>query len=79
VGDYDLDVEDYELDNVIEFFEDLPMKKEELERVRVTLSFEKLINILELFGIIYCEGGVCDVDVIFKCRTKEAIGEDGIE
>jgi hypothetical protein len=78
-GDYDLDIEDYELDNVIEFFEDLPMKKEELEQVKVTLSFEKLINILELFGIIYCEGAVCDVDVIFKCRTKEAIGEEWIK
>jgi ABC-type multidrug transport system fused ATPase/permease subunit len=75
-GHYDLDIEDYELDNTLEFIEQLPMSKEEAERMKEELSFSKLINLLDLFGIICCKDGMYDLDLIVRNEMEEAIGEE---
>jgi len=72
-GHYDLGVEDYELDNTLEFIEQLPMSKSEVERMKIELSFGKLINVLDVFGIINCEGEIYNIDLVFKYETEEAI------
>lgn len=72
-GNYDFEIEDYEMDNAIEFIEDLPIKKEDLERMRKSLSYDKIIDVLETVNIIICKNGLYDVDLIFKYRTEQAI------
>lgn len=74
-GHYDLGIEEYELDNTLEFIEQLPMTEEEVERMKKELSFGKLINVLDLFNIINCENGIYDIDLIFKYKTEETIDE----
>lgn len=73
---HDFDVDNYELDNLVGFIEQLPMKREEVERMKISLSYGKLINILDLFNIISCEKGIYDMDIIFEFQTEEAIGEE---
>lgn len=68
---YELEVEDYELDNLVEFIEGLPMSREDVEQMKISLSFGKLIDILDLFEIIYCEKGVYNLDLAFKYRVEE--------
>jgi hypothetical protein len=65
-GDYEFGVEDHEMDNAAEFIEDLPMKKEEVERMRVALSYNKLIDVLETARIIESKKGVYDIGLVFK-------------
>jgi hypothetical protein len=77
-GDYEFGIEDHEMDNAIEFIEDMPIKKEEIERMRVALSFNKLIDVLEYAHIIKCSEGLYDLDLVFKYRI-EKIMEDNIK
>jgi len=72
-GNYDFEIEDHEMDNAIEFIEDLPMKKEDLERMRKSLSYDKIIDVLETVNIITYKDGFYDVDLIFKYRTEQAM------
>jgi hypothetical protein len=53
---------------VIQFIEELPRKKEEIEKIKVALSNDKLINILELIGLISCEDDIYDIDVSLKSK-----------
>jgi hypothetical protein len=72
-GRYNADVEDYELDNAIEFLEELPKSKEEVDQMRVALSFRKLIDFFEAADIITCENGVYDIDIIFRAQVEAAM------
>jgi hypothetical protein len=74
-GKYDFEIEDYELDHAAEFIEQLPMKKEELEKMKVELSFGKIIDILEVIGIISCRRGIYDVKIVFDCEVDELMRE----
>ena len=75
-GHYDLGIEDFELDDVIEFFEQLPLSKSEVDRMKVELSFGKLIDVLDLFGVITCEGGVYELDAIYEHQAMGDIDDD---
>ncbi|HOW60562.1 MAG TPA: hypothetical protein P5548_01430 [Candidatus Moranbacteria bacterium] len=77
-GDYEFGIENHELDNAIEFIEDMPIKKDEVEKMRVALSFNKLIDVLEYARIIKCSKGLYDVDLVFKYRVEKVI-EDCIK
>lgn len=72
-GDYDFGIENHEMDNTIEFIEDLPMKKEEIERLRISLSYNKLVDVLETAKIIECEGKTYDVNLVFKYKVGDLI------
>jgi hypothetical protein len=72
---YDFEIEDYELDHAAEFIGQLPMKKEEVEKMKVELSFGKIIDILEVIGIISCRRGIYDVRIIFDCQVDELMRE----
>lgn len=69
---YDLYVKDYEWDHLFGFIEQLPMSKEEVERAKASLSFGKLIDILDLFRIINCENDIYDLDIAFRYKIEEA-------
>lgn len=71
-GRYNFEIEDHEMDNVVEFITDLPMKRDEAERLRVALSFDESLESLEKFGIIVFEDGLCDVSLKFKFRIERA-------
>jgi hypothetical protein len=60
---YGYEIEEYELDNIAEFIEQLPMKKEEVEKMKIELSYGKLIEILDLIGIITFDNGMYYLDV----------------
>lgn len=74
-GKYTFGIEDHEMDMVVEFLEDLPMKKEDVEQMKVALSFDKLIDVLEAADIINYENGVYNMNIIFKYRTKGIFGK----
>ena len=61
-----VDVKDYEWDHLAHFVLDLPMKLEDVRRMKIALSFGKLIGLLDLFGIIRVEGGMCVLDRIYQ-------------
>jgi hypothetical protein len=67
---YGNEIEEYELDNIVEFVEQLPMKKEEVEKMKIELSYGKLINILDLIGIITYENDMCYLDVRLQEKVE---------
>lgn len=69
-GDYEFGIEDHELDNMIEFIEDLPLSREEVARTEKALSFNKIIDVLEAAGIIVLERGHWNIDLIFKYEAE---------
>lgn len=69
-GDYDFGIRDHEMDNMIEFMEDLPMSREEVTRTEKALSFNKIIDVLEAVGIIVLERGYWNIDLIFKYEAE---------
>jgi len=69
-NNYEAGIEEYELDNIVEFIEQLPMSKEEIEDMRKELSFDKIFDMLELFSIISCEKGIYDLDIVFKYEAE---------
>ena len=71
-GRYNFEINDHEMDNVVEFIAELPMKREEAERLRVALCFNRSLDSLEKFGIITFENGLCDIDLKFKYRIERA-------
>ena len=75
-GDYDFEIEDFEMDDVIEFIEGMPMKKEDLEQMRVALSFNKLIDVLETVDIIEIEKESYSVNLEFAYQVEKAIEEE---
>jgi hypothetical protein len=79
VGHYELKVEEYELDNTLQFIEKLPMSKEDVERIKVSLSFGKLVDVLDLFGIICCKESVYDMDIISRYELNESSETDDKE
>lgn len=74
-GDYDFEIDDHEMDNAIEFLEDLPLNISEVNKLRISLSFNKIINVLESSGIITKKKGVWDVDLDFKYKAKSLEGD----
>jgi hypothetical protein len=70
-NDYELEIEEYELDHILELIEKLPMEEDEIKRMKVELSYGKLIDILDLIGIINNEDGVYDVNTEIKARMME--------
>ena len=74
-GHYDFEIEDFELDNVIEFLESLPKTKSEIKDMEIELSFDKLIEILKAAKIITCRKGVYDLGLKFKFVYEEKNGE----
>jgi hypothetical protein len=77
-GKYEFEIEDYELDHAAEFIEKLPMKKEDVEKMKVALSFGKIIDIMEVIEIISCWKGIYDVRIVFDCKVDEMMREKGI-
>jgi len=75
-GDYNFGIEDHEMDNAIEFIEDMPIKKDEVEKMRVALSFNKLIDVLKYARIIKCSRGLYDIDLVFKYRIEKMTEEN---
>ena len=75
---YGLDVKPYEWDHVFHFIADLPMETEEVERMKASLSFGKLINLLDLFGIIVFEEGRCILDRVSGRDIERLMEEEGI-
>ena len=69
-GDYAFGIEAHELDNMIEFVEDLPLAKEEVEKMRKTLSFDKIIDVLEAVGIIVLEHGKWNLELGLKYKAE---------
>lgn len=69
-GDYEFGIQDHELDNMIEFIEDLPLSREEVARTEKALSFNKIIDVLEAAGIIVLERGHWNIDLIFKYEAE---------
>lgn len=69
-GDYAFGIEDHELDNMIEFVEDLPLKKDEVEKMRKALSFDKIIDVLEAVGIIVSKDGKWDLELGLKYKAE---------
>lgn len=74
-GDYELGIEHHELDNAIEFIEDLPLNVAEVEQMRVSLSFGKLIHVLETSGVICFRDGMCDLDLVFRRDVGHVLEE----
>jgi hypothetical protein len=72
---YDFEIQSYEMDNAVEFFEKLPLKKEEVDRMKIELSYGKLIEIFDLAGIISMADGFYDLSIKFKVK-KEAEKEE---
>lgn len=66
-GSYDFDIKSHEMDNAIEFIEDLPMAKVDVDKLRVALSFNKLIDVLDTVRIIRCGKEEYSLDVTFDC------------
>jgi len=62
----------------LDFIEHLPMSKEEVERVKVSLSFGKLIDVLDLFGMVNCKGEVYDLGIIFRYEIEEALEKNKV-
>lgn len=77
-GDYEFGIGDHELDNMIEFIEDLPLSQEEVTRMEKALSFNKIIDVLEAVGIIVLERGHWNIDLVFKYQI-EALMEKSFE
>jgi len=69
-GHYDFGVEDYELDNAVEFLEELPKPKEEVDQMKGELSFGKLVDVFEATNIISYENGLYNIDRIFRAQTE---------
>lgn len=74
-GDYSFGAENYELDNVVEFLGSLPKTKKEIDEMRVELSFNKLIDVLEAVKIIRYDGGEYKIDRVFDNDMEEKIYE----
>lgn len=70
-GDYDFEIEDHEMDNAIEFIEDLPAKKEDVEKLRLSLSYDKIFDVLETVDIIVCKNGSYDINLRFKYQVEQ--------
>lgn len=75
-GNYTFGVESHEMGNAIECIEDLPMSVEEVERLKTSLSFGKIIDVLEATRIISIQNGVYYFDLRFKYTFDEIIVED---
>ena len=65
-GHYDFEIEDYEMDNVVEFMEDLPKSRDDVSQLKVALSFDKILEILVASKIITFQKKFYDVDLKFK-------------
>jgi hypothetical protein len=74
-GQYDFGLEDYEMDDIVEFMEDLPKSKEEINRLKVSLSFNKLIDILVVTKILYYYKKTYDINLKFKFAYEQALGD----
>jgi hypothetical protein len=74
-GHYDFEIEDYEMDNAVEFVEDLPKQKEDVEQMKLALSFGKLIDILRAARVITCRNGVYEMDIVFRYDFEEKAGD----
>jgi len=55
---------------MIEFIEDLPLSREEVARMKKTLSFNKIIDVLEAVGIIVLERGYWNMDLEIKFKAE---------
>lgn len=75
-GEYVFGVETHEMDNAIEFIEDLPMSVEDVDRLKKSLSFGKIIEVLEVTRIITAHKGVYSLDIHFKYKFDKYIVED---
>lgn len=73
--DYDFGVEDHEMDNAIEFIEDLPKDKDDVERMRVALSFNKIIDVLSTVKLIVFEKKLCILERKFKYDMENVLEE----
>jgi len=77
-GNYKFGIEDYEMDNTIELIEDLPKSKQEIKDLKVSLSFDKLIEVLVAARIIKYYKGMYDLDLKFKYKYEIALEENQI-
>lgn len=75
-GDYNFGIESHEMDNMIEFIEDLPIKIEDVNRLKKSLSFGKIVEVLEATRIITPQKGVYYLDIYFKYKFDDIIVED---
>lgn len=75
-GKYAFGIGDHEMDNAIEFIEELPMKKDEVDRLRTSLSFDKLINVLEATRIISCENNEYVMDIVFRYKMINILNDE---
>jgi hypothetical protein len=75
-GNYKFGIEEFEMDNAVEFIEELPMEKEEFERTKIALSFGKLIDVFEAARIISNSGKLYDLDLLFKNEAAETLSEN---
>lgn len=78
-GRYDFKIENYEMDNLVEFIEDLPMKKEDVARLKTSLSFEELIEVSEAVSIISHKKGYYVVDISFRNEMRDILTEEFID
>ena len=74
-GNYAFGIDDHEMDSAIEFIEELPMKKEEIDKLRMSLSFDKLINVLEATKIIANENGEYVMDIVFRYKMIDILDD----
>lgn len=75
-GKYVFGIENHEMDNAVEFIEELPMKKEEVDKLRTSLSFDKLINVLEATRIISCENNEYVMDIVFRYKMIDILNDE---
>jgi hypothetical protein len=74
-GDYIFAVEDYEMDNAVELIAMLPMEKEDIDKTRVALSYNKIIDVFETVGIIERKNTVLEINIVFKYQVDKAMGK----
>lgn len=67
-GHYDLEIKDYEMDHALDFVGSLPKIKQEVERIKISLSFGKIVELLELFGVICCKKDIVDLDPLLRLK-----------
>lgn len=63
-------INDHEMDNVVELMEDLPKNKEEIDHLKLSLSFDKLIEILTAARIISYHKKTYEIDLKFKYKFE---------
>jgi len=75
-GNYKIEIEDYEMDHAVDFIEHLPKSKEEVEEIKIALTFGRIIEMLELLDIVYCENNVYKLDPLIQLQRSTAIAAD---